>query len=66
MTSHYCGANCEGGTIPGQQYAKVNGSISNGVNYQMDGVDNNDTYINVNLPFRTPTRLRNSTFRPAT
>ncbi|MGO8787632.1 MAG: TonB-dependent receptor domain-containing protein [Terriglobia bacterium] len=57
VTSHYCGANCEGGTIPGQQYAKVNGSISNGVNYQMDGVDNNDTYINVNLPFPNPDAL---------
>jgi len=57
VTSHYCGANCEGGTLPGQQYAKVNGSISNGVNYQMDGVDNNDTYINTNLPFPNPDAL---------
>lgn len=58
VTGHYCGANCEGGTLPGQQYAKVNGSISNGVNYQMDGVDNNDTYINTNLPFPNPDALQ--------
>ncbi|MGH9328137.1 MAG: TonB-dependent receptor domain-containing protein [Terriglobia bacterium] len=54
VTSHYCGANCEGGVLPGEQYAKVNGTTSNSVNYQMDGTDNNDTYINVNLPFPDP------------
>lgn len=54
VSSHYCGANCEGGTLPGEQYAKVNGTTSNGVNYQMDGTDNNDTYINSNLPFPNP------------
>jgi hypothetical protein len=53
-SSHYCGANCEGGTLPGEQYAKVNGTASNSVNYQMDGTDNNDTYINANLPFPNP------------
>lgn len=54
VSSHYCGADCEGGTLPGEQYAKVNGTTSNGVNYQMDGTDNNDTYINANLPFPNP------------
>jgi hypothetical protein len=54
VSSHYCGADCEGGTLPGEQYAKVNGTASNGVNYQMDGTDNNDTYINSNLPFPNP------------
>jgi hypothetical protein len=54
VSGHYCGANCEGGTLPGEQYAKVNGTTSNGVNYQMDGTDNNDTYTNANLPFPDP------------
>ncbi len=54
VSSHYCGAGCEGGTLPGEQYATVNGTMSNGVNYQMDGTDNNDTYINSNLPFPNP------------
>ncbi|MGA2984110.1 MAG: TonB-dependent receptor [Terriglobia bacterium] len=54
VTSHYCAANCEGGVYPSEQYAKVNGSSSNGVNYQLDGTDNNDTYINANLPFPNP------------
>lgn len=54
VSGHYCGAGCEGGTYPGEQYAKVNGTTSNGVNYQLDGTDNNDTYVNANLPFPNP------------
>src|ERR1700736_3901975 len=27
-TSHYCGSNCEGGTYPGEQYAKASGTFS--------------------------------------
>lgn len=54
VTSHYCAANCEGGVFPSEQYAKVNGAGANGVNYQMDGVDYNDTYINSNVPFPNP------------
>jgi hypothetical protein len=54
VTSHYCAANCEGGVFPSEQYAKVNGAGANGVNYQMDGVDYNDTYINTNVPFPNP------------
>lgn len=54
VTDQYCGTGCEGGGYPGEQYANVNGGGPNGVNYQMDGADNNDTYMNTNLPFPNP------------
>jgi len=53
-TSHYCGSNCEGGTYPGEQYSKASGTFSESINYQMDGVAYNDTYVNTNLPFPNP------------
>jgi hypothetical protein len=58
VTSQNCGADCEGGVLPGEQYAKVNGGGSNGVYYLLDGVDYNDTYINTNLPFPSPDALQ--------
>ncbi len=57
-TEHYCGANCEGGTYPGQQYAKTNGTFAESINYQLDGVAYNDTYINTNLPFPNPDAIQ--------
>jgi outer membrane receptor protein involved in Fe transport len=54
VTANYCAANCEGGVFPSEQYAKVNGGGTNGVNYLLDGVDANDTYINTNVPFPNP------------
>ncbi len=54
VTNDYCGVGCEGGAYPGEQYANVNGGGPNGVNYQLDGTDNNDTYMNTNLPFPDP------------
>ncbi|MGH9327285.1 MAG: TonB-dependent receptor domain-containing protein [Terriglobia bacterium] len=54
VTGHYCGVGCEGGIIPGEQYAMVNGTMSNSVNYELDGTDNTDHYINTNLPFPNP------------
>jgi hypothetical protein len=54
VTNYFCGVGCEGGAYPGEQYAAVNGGGPNGVNYQMDGADNNDTYMNTNLPFPDP------------
>lgn len=54
VTSQNCASNCEGGTFPGEQYAKVNGGGSNGISYLMDGVDFNDPYLNSNLPFPNP------------
>jgi hypothetical protein len=58
VSSLNCGANCEGGVLPGEQYAKVNGGGANGVYYLLDGVDYNDTYINTNLPFPSPDALQ--------
>jgi hypothetical protein len=58
VTGNYCGVNCEGGAYPGEQYASVNGGGPNGVNYQLDGADNNDTYMNTNLPFPNPDALQ--------
>jgi hypothetical protein len=58
VTGQNCGANCEGGILPGEQYAKVNGGGSNGVYYLLDGVDYNDMYINTNLPFPSPDALQ--------
>ncbi len=57
-TAHYCGSNCEGGTYPGEQYAKASGTFSESINYQMDGVAYNDTYVNTNLPFPNPDALQ--------
>lgn len=58
VTNNYCGAGCEGGAYPGEQYADVNGGGPNGVNYQLDGADNNDTYMNTNLPFPDPDAIQ--------
>ena len=58
MTSNYCAANCEGGVFPDQQYAKINGAGANGVSYQLDGANYNDTYINTNLPFPNPDAIQ--------
>ncbi len=58
VTEQNCGANCEGGVLPGEQYAKVNGGGANGVYYLLDGVDYNDMYINTNLPFPSPDALQ--------
>ncbi|MGH9534392.1 MAG: carboxypeptidase regulatory-like domain-containing protein [Terriglobales bacterium] len=58
VTNNYCGAGCEGGAYPGEQYADINGGGPNGVNYQLDGADNNDTYMNTNLPFPNPDALQ--------
>lgn len=54
VSDQNCGNNCEGGVLPSEQYAKVNGGGANGVYYLLDGVDYNDTYINANLPFPSP------------
>src|ERR1700723_3532213 len=58
VTSQNCGVSCEGGILPGEQYAKVNGGGANGVYYLLDGVDYNDMYINANLPFPSPDALQ--------
>lgn len=53
-TNNYCLVNCQGGVYPGEQEAVVNGTGPGGVNYQLDGGDYNDTYMNTNLPFPNP------------
>ena len=58
VTGQNCGVGCEGGILPGEQYAKVNGGGANGVYYLLDGVDYNDFYINANLPFPSPDALQ--------
>ena len=58
VTASYCAANCEGGVFPSEQYAKINGAGANGVSYQLDGADYNDTYINTNLPFPNPDAIQ--------
>ena len=58
VSAQNCGNNCEGGVLPSEQYAKVNGGGSNGVYYLLDGVDYNDSYINANLPFPSPDALQ--------
>jgi hypothetical protein len=57
VSDQNCGNNCEGGVLPSEQYAKVNGGGANGVYYLLDGVDYNDSYINANLPFPSPDAL---------
>lgn len=57
-SSQNCGSNCQGGVIPGEQYAKINGGGANGVYYLLDGVDFNDTYINTNMPFPNPEAIQ--------
>lgn len=54
----YCLANCEGGVYPGEQDASVSGLGTRGVNYEMDGADHNDTYVNANLPFPNPDAIQ--------
>jgi hypothetical protein len=58
VSSQNCASNCQGGVIPGEQYAKLNGGIANGVYYLLDGMDYNDTYINTNIPFPSPDALQ--------
>jgi hypothetical protein len=58
VTANYCASNCEGGVFPDEQYAKINGAGANGVSYQLDGANYNDTYINTNLPFPNPDAIQ--------
>ncbi len=50
----------QGGVYPGEETPNINGagllssSSSGQVNFQMDGADHNDTYLNTSLPFPNP------------
>lgn len=48
----------QGGVYPGEQTAGVNGTTRVQVNYQLDGVSHNDTYLNANLPFPNPDAIQ--------
>ena len=58
LTSRYCGVGCQGGVYPGEQTAGVNGVGYGQVNYQLDGTDHNDSYVNMNLPFPNPDSIQ--------
>ena len=58
VSSQNCASGCQGGVVPGEQYAKINGGGANGVYYLLDGVDYNDTYINTNIPFPNPDAIQ--------
>jgi hypothetical protein len=53
-TNNYCVVNCQGGVYPSSQEAIINGGGTQNVNYQMDGTQHNDSYVNTNLPFPNP------------
>lgn len=57
-TSQYPGVHSQGGTYPGEQEALVQGSGPGTVNYQLDGGDYNDPYLNTNLPFPNPDAIQ--------
>ena len=57
-TTKWCGFNCQGGVYPGAQFGAVNGGGPGNVNYQMDGADHNDNYINTNYPFPNPDAIQ--------
>lgn len=57
-TNNYCGYNCQGGVYPSSQESAVNGGGPGNINYQMDGVGHNDTYVNMNLPFPNPDAIQ--------
>ncbi|MGH9325404.1 MAG: TonB-dependent receptor domain-containing protein [Terriglobia bacterium] len=57
-TGNYCLVACQGGVYPGEQDANVSGGGNRAVNYEMDGGDYNDTYLNTNLPFPNPDAIQ--------
>jgi Carboxypeptidase regulatory-like domain len=48
----------QGGVYPNEETASVNGSADTQINYQMDGVSHNDTYVNASLPFPNPDAIQ--------
>ena len=57
VSANYCLVNCQGGVYPGEQEANVHGGGPGAVNYQLDGGNYNDSYMNTNLPFPNPDAL---------
>ena len=57
-TLYYCGSACQGGVYPNAQWGNISGGGPGNVNYQMDGGDHNDHYINSNYPFPNPDAIQ--------
>jgi carboxypeptidase family protein len=53
-TPYYCGSSCQGGVYPNAQWGNISGGGPGNINYQLDGGDHNDHYINSNSPFPNP------------
>ena len=47
-TAYYCGSSCQGGVYPNAQWGNISGGGPGNINYQLDGGDHNDHYINSN------------------
>jgi hypothetical protein len=58
MARYVSPVNGQGGLYPDEATYAVNGSFRDTVNYQMDGVDHNDTYLNTSLPFPNPDAIQ--------
>jgi hypothetical protein len=57
-TLYYCGSSCQGGVYPNAQWGNISGGGPGNINYQLDGGDHNDHYINSNLPFPNPDAIQ--------
>jgi hypothetical protein len=57
-TLYYCGSVCQGGVYPNAQWGNISGGGPGNINYQMDGGDHNDNYINSNYPFPNPDAIQ--------
>jgi len=57
-TPYYCGSACQGGVYPNAQWGNISGGGPGNINYQMDGGDHNDHYINSNYPFPNPDSIQ--------
>ena len=57
-TLYYCGSSCQGGVYPNAQWGNIDGGGPGNINYQVDGGDHNDHYINSNYPFPNPDAIQ--------
>ena len=57
-TLYYCGSSCQGGVYPNAQWGSISGGGPGNINYQVDGGDHNDHYINSNYPFPDPDAIQ--------
>jgi hypothetical protein len=57
-TPYYCGSGCQGGVYPNAQWSNISGGGPGNTNYQLDGGDHNDNYINSNYPFPNPDAIQ--------